>query len=137
MLYGQTLGRATRPFLRQLAVVDGERRVTYANSLSASSAWRLLLSRGFRRRQSARLPAPEQPRVPGVDVRLLPARRDRGSAQYLLCHSGARRSVARLRTSWIRGQPHAAGTKLPRRMASQRGRSGSLSRCGLLASCLK
>src|SRR5437762_555548 len=48
MLYGQTLGRAARLFPRQLAVVDGERRVTYAElAARVERLARLLVSKGF------------------------------------------------------------------------------------------
>src|SRR5882762_2869125 len=48
MLYGQTLGRAARLFPRQLAVVDGERRVTYAElAVRVERLARLLVSNGF------------------------------------------------------------------------------------------
>jgi long-chain acyl-CoA synthetase len=48
MLYGQTLGRAARLFPRQLAVVDGERRVTYGElAVRVERLARLLVSKGF------------------------------------------------------------------------------------------
>src|SRR6266849_5785025 len=48
MLYGQTLGRAARLFPRQLAVVDGERRVTYGElAIRVERLARLLVSKGF------------------------------------------------------------------------------------------
>src|SRR6266571_9504911 len=48
MLYGQTLGRAARLFPRHLAVVDGERRVTYSElAVRVERLARLLVSKGF------------------------------------------------------------------------------------------
>src|SRR5947209_5805942 len=48
MLYGQTLGRAARFFPRHLAVVDGERRVTYGElARRVERLARLLATKGF------------------------------------------------------------------------------------------
>src|SRR6059036_3336670 len=48
MLYGQTLGRAARLFPRHLAVIDGDRRVTYGElAQRAERLARLLVSKGF------------------------------------------------------------------------------------------
>src|SRR5437899_1066216 len=48
MLYGQTLARAARFFPRHLAVVDGERRVTYGELAGrVERLARLLVSKGF------------------------------------------------------------------------------------------
>ncbi|MCU1275463.1 MAG: fatty-acid--CoA ligase [Bryobacterales bacterium] len=48
MLYDQTLGRAARLFPRHLAVVDGDRRITYGElAIRVERLARLLVSKGF------------------------------------------------------------------------------------------